>query len=105
MLKFLSIVNLIVCAEILEHLASPGRLLKQLRYYRCPVVLSVPNAFSEVGFAHLRKGFENCNIQHVSYYSYRTLKTLVERFDYTIDSFWWYTGIPLFSEGLVMVVR
>lgn len=99
-------VEFVLCGEVLEHLANPGRLMEQLKDYGLPVIITVPNARSESGRMLLvKKGIENVNCDHVAWYSYRTLRTLVERYGFTVDEFYWYNGKPLTAEGLIFVVR
>lgn len=102
-----SMPEVIVCGEVLEHLANPGYFLERLRaqFADIPVIISVPNAFTEVGLKHIRDGVENVNRDHVSWYSYRTLRTLLERVGYTIDQFHWYNGQPFTAEGLIVVTK
>ncbi len=95
----------ILCGEILEHLSNPGVFLEKLKQYDCPIIITVPNAFSETGFFWLKKGAENVNKEHVAYYSYTTLKVLIERHGYREIGFYWYNGEPLFAEGLIFVIR
>lgn len=96
--------EIVVCGEIIEHLANPGNLLKTLRKFACPVLITVPNAFSSASAKHLQGGYENVNLGHVAWYSWRTLKTLVERYKFAVKEFHYYGGIPRTSEGLIMVV-
>jgi hypothetical protein len=95
--------DLILCGEILEHLGNPGNLLATLRDYfkDTPVLVTVPNA----GGSIYRGGKENVNVDHVAWYSYRTLKTLVERYGYEVSEFFWYNGPPFTAEGLIFVLR
>lgn len=100
--------DLIVCGEILEHLSNPGWFLTRLRrqYEGVPVIVTVPNAFSEAGRKNLEdEQLENVNIDHVAWYSYRTLLTLLERHGFQIEAFHWYKGEPYTAEGLIMVAR
>jgi hypothetical protein len=99
--------EVIVCGELLEHLSNPGWFLARLRrqYAGVPVIITVPNAQPVAGLKHLQRGVENVNRDHVAWYSYRTLKTLVEREGYTVKDFAWYNGQPLFAEGLIFVVE
>lgn len=99
--------ELVVGGEVLEHLSNPGWFLARLKqqYGDRTIVLSVPNAFSEVGRSHIGKGVENVNRDHVAYYSYRTLFTLLERAGFTRNTFAWYTGQPLTAEGLIVVME
>lgn len=99
-------VEFVLCGEVLEHLANPGRLLAQLKDYGLPVIITVPNAHSESSRQMLvKKGIENVNREHVAWYSYRTLLTLVERYGFEVEDFFWYHGRPLTAEGLIFVVR
>lgn len=99
-------VDIVVCGEVLEHLSCPGWLLHRLKsIYRCPVIITVPNAFSEAGMKAMARGIENVNLEHVAYYSYHTLKELVTRHGYEVAEHYWYGGRPMFSEGLIFVVR
>ena len=97
--------DVIVCGEILEHLSNPGYFLARLRQYDAPVIISVPNAFAKLQARHLADGHENVNIDHVAWYSPRTLRTLLERSGYGIQAFHWYNGDPGTAEGLIVVAR
>jgi hypothetical protein len=98
-------VTLIVCGEVLEHLSNPGWLLDRLRAMReIPMIVTVPNAFSAGGLASLNTGIECVHREHVAYYSYRTLLTLLERHGWALTEAAWYHGHPKFAEGLIMVV-
>ena len=98
-------IELVVAGEILEHLTNPGQLLRALKLCRCPVLITVPNSHTDGGRYFLSKGFENVNSDHVAYYSWFTLKKLVEKCGYEVKDFAWYNGKPLFAEGLIMVVE
>lgn len=99
-------VELVVCGEVLEHLSNPGRFLLALQntYPTQPVVFTVPNAFCLAGQEWLvKRGRENVNRDHVCYYSYTTLNTLLWRAHYDVKSHYWYGGRPYVSEGLIML--
>lgn len=104
--------DVIVCGEVLEHLANPGHFLQRLKtqfvdheqHAGISIILTVPNAYTAVGRKHLKEGVENVNIDHVAWYSPRTLRTLVERYGYTIREFAYYNGDGPSAEGLIMVV-
>jgi hypothetical protein len=99
-------VTRIVCGEVLEHLSNPGWFLKRLREsYRCETIITVPNAFAEAGRGQLKRGTEVVNIDHVSWLSYTTLRTLLQRHGYQINGFWWYNGQPYTAEGLIVVTE
>lgn len=100
-------VDLIVCGEVLEHLANPGHFLDWLHVYGhgAPVIITVPNAYSLNARDWNEKRRTECvNIDHVCWYSWRTLTTLVERYGYTVAEWYWYGGQPRTAEGLVFVV-
>jgi hypothetical protein len=100
-------VNLIIAGEILEHLSNPGWLLARLRraYPSTRLVVTVPNAFTAAGAASIRQGIENVNIDHVAWYSYTTLTTLLKREGWIPEAFAWYHGAPFTAEGLIVVTE
>lgn len=97
--------DVIVCGEVLEHLSNPGWFLARLREQQpnVPVIITTPNAFSKIARKHAEQGTENVNIDHVSWYSPRTLRTLLERVGYTIAEFYFYGGNGPTASGLVVV--
>lgn len=97
----------IVCGEVLEHLSNPGWFLTRLarQYPGVPVVITVPNAFTEAGRQHALTGVENVNADHVAWYSWRTLRTLLSRHGYALTTFCWYRGQPYTAEGLVALAE
>lgn len=99
-------VELVVCGEVLEHLANPGWFLQRLKKaYQVPVVITVPNAFSAAGYSHMERGIENINCDHVSWYSWKTMSVLLGRYGYEIDEWHWYGGEPITAEGLIFLVH
>lgn len=99
--------EIVVCGEVLEHLGNPQWFLTRLRrqYAGVPVIITVPNAFTDQGHKAVARGIENVNRDHVAWYSYRTLTTLLERVGYVVTEFAWYKGHPRTAEGLIVVVR
>lgn len=97
--------DVIVCGELLEHLSNPGWFLTRLRrqFGDTRTIITVPNAYSTNGRASIATGVENVNVDHVAWYSFRTLKTLLGRAGYTDFSFAWYRGHPLTAEGIVVL--
>lgn len=95
--------DVIVCGEVIEHLTNPGILLDSLRFRLAqqPILVTVPNAGAKI----YSGGRENVNIDHVCWYSYRTMKTLLERHSLHIKEFYWYNGPPFIAEGLIFCVR
>lgn len=100
-------VQVVVCGEVLEHLANPGHFLQRLgdAYPAVPVLFSVPNAMSSKAQTSIARGIENVNREHVAYYSYWTLRWLLERYGFRVETGGWYEGQPRTAEGLVLVAR
>ncbi len=96
--------QIIICGEVLEHLSNPGWFLTRLhrQYSTVPTIFTVPNCFSAQAKHHMAKGIENVNVDHVAWYSFRTIKTLLERYGYSGYRFAWYGGAPLTAEGMVI---
>jgi hypothetical protein len=98
-------VQIVICGEVIEHLSNPGQFLQKLQSYRCPVIITVPNAFNDGCRRTLERGVENVNNDHVAWYSFHTLSELVRREGYEVKEHYWYTGRPRFAEGLIFVVE
>jgi hypothetical protein len=98
--------DVIVCGEVLEHLANPGWFMTRLRqqYAGVTTIITVPNAFSTAAARHIASGIENVNLDHCCWFSFTTLRTLLKRAGYTEFWFGWYNGKPMTAEGLIMVV-
>ena len=96
-------VNLIIVSELLEHLANPGSFLEALhtKYPTVPLYVTVPHA----GAYTVQGKCEVVNREHVAWYSYTTLKTLLGRYGYAIQEARWYNGEPHKAEGLIVLVR
>jgi 2-polyprenyl-3-methyl-5-hydroxy-6-metoxy-1,4-benzoquinol methylase len=97
-------IQLIVCGEIIEHLSNAGHFLQLLRRTKCPVILTTPNALNDVVRRYAEMNIEQVNKQHVAWYSYHTLKTLVERHGFKVLEWGWYGGKPVFAEGLIFLL-
>ena len=95
-------VELIIASELLEHLGNPGYFLGMLRekYPTVPLYITVPQA----GAYQVQNDCEIVNREHVAWYSYTTLKTLLGRYGYAIREARWYNGEPHKAEGLIVLV-
>jgi 2-polyprenyl-3-methyl-5-hydroxy-6-metoxy-1,4-benzoquinol methylase len=91
--------EIIIAGEVLEHLSNPGHFLDNVWVLGKPVIITVPNATSRV--YDQARGKEVVNKEHVSWYSYHTLKVLVERHNFKIKEWFWYNGKPYIAEGLI----
>lgn len=99
--------DLIVAGEILEHLGNPGNLLMALKklFPTTMLIITVPNAFSEIAMQWVKRGYENVNREHTVWFSWKTLTELVTRCGYTVLNWGWYGGPPYVAEGLVFIVK
>lgn len=78
-----------IAGEIIEHLNNPGLFLDGLATGLKPgteVVFTAPNAYASFRFVRLMFGREDVHPDHVAYYSFHTLRTLLERHGYVIES-------------------
>lgn len=91
--------DLVIAGEVIEHLSNPGNFLDALTVGMCPVILTVPNCGTSPYRPGQRK--EVVNGEHVAWYSYHTLKTLVERHGFRVLLWCWYNGKPFTAEGLI----
>lgn len=100
-------VEIVLCGEVLEHLSNPGWFLTRLKrqYPGVPVIVTVPNAFTDIARRHLARGYENVNGDHCAWYSPKTLRVLLERAGYEIGEFYYYGAGGPTSEGLIAVTE
>lgn len=90
--------DVIVAGEMIEHLNNPGLFLDGIKRFMRPdstLVLTTINAYCGMRFAYygLRGKLgrvEPVHPDHVAYYSYSTLKLLIERHELQIDRFLFY---------------
>jgi len=92
----------VILSEVIEHLANPGYFLMALKklYAGRTFYITVPNA----GAYAVKDDCEMVNKDHVAWYSYTTLKTLLTRYGYEIKEARWYGVGGHKSEGIIMVV-
>jgi hypothetical protein len=103
-------VDLIVMAEVIEHLCNPGYLLKKLRVEApsVPLLITTPNAMATAGQVWMQRGIECVNPDHNAWYSYHTLQVLLQKCGWPPDgcSWSWYGGGPAgLNEGIICVAR
>jgi predicted TPR repeat methyltransferase len=96
-------VELIIASEVLEHLSNPGNFLAGLKqaYPGKTCFITVPNA----GSYTVKDGKEVVNDDHVCWYSYQTLQTLLKRYAIEIVNMRWYNGEPHKAEGLIAEIK
>ena len=90
--------DVIVAGEMIEHLNNPGLFLNGVKRFMGPdsvLLLTTINAYCAFRFfyygARGRRGkAEPVHPDHVAYYSYSTLKLLLERHDLRVENFLYY---------------
>lgn len=75
--------DIIACGEVLEHVSNVGGLLNGIgevaRAFDAAVIITVPNAFSIRSILAVMAGTELVHPDHKYYFSWRTLKSLLEQ--------------------------
>lgn len=90
--------DVIIAGEMIEHLNNPGLFLEGIKRFIKPggqLVLTTINAYAGMRFfvygLRGRGGFvEPVHPDHVAYYSYSTLKLLIERHGFQLSEFMFY---------------
>jgi cyclopropane fatty-acyl-phospholipid synthase-like methyltransferase len=90
--------DVIIAGEMIEHLNNPGLFLNGIRRFMSPetqLVITTVNSYCGMRFFHyaLTKGGginEPVHPDHVAYYSYGTLRKLVERHGLEVSDFYFY---------------
>ena len=81
--------DLIVLGEVLEHVNNPGLLLDEMAKVLRPggrVVVTVPNAYNLLRFLQIFAGREVVHMDHVAYYSAKTLTAACARSGLTLET-------------------
>lgn len=88
--------DVIVCGELIEHIANPGLMLDGLKRFmnnNSKLIITTPNPWRDLWVHHIftNNNEENwLNKEHVCWYSYQTLKQLMERYNYKEISYDYY---------------
>lgn len=90
--------DVIIAGEMIEHLSNPGLFLRGIQRFMNPqtkLIITTINAYCGMrmftyGFRGRGGANEPVHPDHVAYYSYSTLKVLVERHDLKIKKFAFY---------------
>jgi 2-polyprenyl-3-methyl-5-hydroxy-6-metoxy-1,4-benzoquinol methylase len=80
----------IVAGEILEHLSNPGNALDAIRRNtknNTKLIITVPNAYSFKGFVRAVGRHELIHPDHILHHSPYTLKALLERHGFGVESY------------------
>jgi SAM-dependent methyltransferase len=90
--------DVIIAGEMIEHLNNPGEFLSGIKRFMnrdTQLVITTINAYSGMrffvyGLRGQRGSLEPVHPDHVAYYSYSTLKLLVERHGFELANFMFY---------------
>jgi len=103
--------DVIVAAEIIEHLPNPGLFLAAVRRLMTPentqLIITVPNAFRTVSWLWLMRGVEFVHPDHNYWFSYATATHLVRQSGLEIQNTYVYSLQPsnLFSVATRRLTR
>jgi SAM-dependent methyltransferase len=90
--------DVIIAGEMIEHLNNPGLFLNGIKRFMTPstkLVVTTINAYCGLrfvlyGFRGNGGSAEPVHPDHISYYSYSTLKLVLERHKFKVDEFMFY---------------
>lgn len=90
--------DVIIAGEMIEHLNNPGLFLEGIKRFMTKdtsLVLTTINAYCAMRYAiYFLRGKKGANEpvhpDHVAYYSYKTLKLIIERHGLSMDEFYFY---------------
>ncbi len=80
--------DIILVPEVLEHVLNLGNFLQAIKKFMSSeslLIVSTPNAFKSHSFFTVLKGYEETNPDHKYYFSYVTLKSLLEECGFMIE--------------------
>ena len=104
-------IDVIVCGELIEHVANPGLMLDNLRMLMSEntvLVITTPNPFAEHRMKLMKLGHyesEWLNKEHVCWYSFQTLKQLLDRMQYKEVDYGYYDAEKKVLESLPQRVK
>ena len=88
--------DILLAAEILEHVANPGLFLENLAAAMTDsteLIMTTPNATSLRGFIYSMLRREKVHPDHNYYFSYRTLQQLLEKFGLECREIYYYQAV------------
>lgn len=105
-------IDIIVAGEILEHLPNPGLFLNGIHRFISKnnhdivLLITVPNAFSIIHFMSLFLNKKELIMpDHNFYFSYSTLKTLLERNEFQLTDFYTYSNLEKNRNPLKRIIK
>ena len=99
--------HVVLIPEVIEHILNLGSFLKSIKKFmssKSLLVIGTPNSFKLHSLFTVFKGYEEVNPDHKYYFSYMTLKKLLEDTGFVIEKWYIYIyGNPkrrLFKYGI-----
>jgi len=90
--------DVIVCGELIEHIENPGLMLdgiKRFMHEKSILIITTPNPWRKLWVHNMYSVILEekwLNKEHVSWYSYQTLKQMLERKGYTEVNYQYYSS-------------
>ena len=87
-IELLASYDIILIPEVIEHILDLGVFLKSVKKFMSPkslLVIGTPNSFKLHSFFTVLKNYEEVNPDHKYYFSYSTLKHVLEETGFVID--------------------
>lgn len=81
--------DVVICGELIEHLSNPGLMLDGIKRFMnedTVLIITTPNPWRDLWVSNMYNGITEekwLNKEHVCWYSFQTLKQLLERHDYS----------------------
>ena len=120
--------DIVLAGEIIEHVDNPGNFLNAIRGVMTPrteLLLTTANATSVKGFSHALTGVEKVHPDHNYYFSYHTLRQLLEKCSLKTHEVFYYQDVagggvagladralqlaakvvPGWSDGVIIIAR
>ncbi|RKZ84101.1 MAG: hypothetical protein DRR19_18175 [Candidatus Parabeggiatoa sp. nov. 1] len=108
--------DVIVCGELIEHLENPGLMLKFCKKFMHPktqLIITTPNPWSKTRINLIKKGVLEekwLNKEHTCWFSFQTLKQLLERECFQEVNYGYYVGeceqfTPKYRYSLLEFIR
>jgi ubiquinone/menaquinone biosynthesis C-methylase UbiE len=90
--------DVIICGELIEHIENPGLMLdgiKRFMHEKSILIITTPNPWRKLWIHNMSSGIMEdkwLNKEHVSWYSFQTLKQLLQRKGYSEVKYQYYTS-------------
>ena len=103
--------DVIVCGELIEHVANPGLMLENIRSFlnsRGYLIITTPNPWA---YPRIRLMMKGClekdwlNKEHVAWYSYQTLCQILDRYGYKEVCYDFYRAENPYDEGIKAKIK